>query len=99
MEYLEYDCGTPSCVAGWAAALALATSHLPNGLNVERQASEWLELPYRWAINHLFYPSDYIGHYFADVQPRDAAAVLRYVASLESLEKADDEKFKTLWGK
>lgn len=97
MDFLYYDCGTPSCIAGWAAAQALATSRLPDELNVERTAAEWLDLPYRWAMKHLFYPSDYVGFHFADVQPRDAAAVLRYVAEIGEVENVDDAILGKLW--
>lgn len=97
MDFLYYDCGTPSCIAGWAAAQALATSRLPYDTNVERKASEWLELPFRWAMKHLFYPRLDLPYSYAGVQPKNAAAVLRYVATLDNLEKVDNEKMLRLW--
>ena len=82
LNYLKYDCGTPACIAGWSAALALRTSRIPNDVHVERTAADWLELDYEWVRHKLFYPdmclpSDVM---YEDVTPQWAAGVVRAVA-------------------
>lgn len=83
LNYLRYECGTPACIAGWAAALALRTSHLPNDIHIERTAADWLGLDHNMAYNRLFYPDRFLppGAQYEDVGPKWAAEVLRTMAN------------------
>lgn len=95
MDYTEYDCGTPSCIAGWACAMKLATSKIPNDVTVERPASEWLGVDHHWAMENLFYPTQHIHYSYISVKPAQAAEVLRTVA--KAGDKYQNLNMKKVW--
>jgi hypothetical protein len=94
MNYEEYKCGAPACIAGWGAALALNTNVLDTKLDLLAIAATWMGLPRDWARTNLFYPGDgpleridswqhEEGLTYDNITPKAAADVLRNLAELE----------------
>lgn len=84
----KHHCGTPSCIAGWAAHLSGAHHTLPS-----EAASDWLGIRFEWA-GSLYVPA--LMRTLAEITPAEAAAALRKVAQAGS----DYEKLTVtdLWG-
>jgi len=94
MSYVVFDCGTPACIAGWAASCATGRSIL-NGTPIISTAAAWLDVPGGWAHSNLFYPDMAMEHLFNDynydrVTPKVAAALLRELASKDKLPDGDE---------
>jgi hypothetical protein len=94
MNYEEYRCGAPACIAGWGAALALNTNLLDPKLDLLLIAATWMDLPRDWARRNLFYPGDGPlemitswqpddGLTYDSITPKAAADVLRSLAALD----------------
>ena len=80
MESITHDCGTPACIAGWAAweASGRQSRDLYDiYADVEGQAREFLGIGYSEA-DVLFYPPFPV--IYATVTPTEAAATLRHLA-------------------
>lgn len=79
MNVLTYECGTPACIAGWAAwyALEMPETMTPINTNIERRAAEWLGLDYSWCMSYLFYPSAWL--FWDAIQPEHAIAALQNI--------------------
>ena len=88
MNKLVYDCGTPSCIAGWAAWEALdqpkvlKTKVFGDSDYIEKTAAEYLGLEYNSCnadkgCYRLFYPNTPV---YSDITPIMAATVLRHLA-------------------
>lgn len=103
MNYLQFDCGTPACIAGWATAQSLNVEVIPPGAWVEKIGADWLGLEFNWAYNHLFYPGrhlDAIGWDDCDysaIKPEMAARALRALAEYEEEPRESDMNF--IWEK
>jgi hypothetical protein len=106
LDYLEYNCGSPSCIAGWACALKLGVTQIPPNANIEREAAEWMDMPHAWLRDNVFYPTgllrwpggkgeehDY--HSFCEVTPQRAARVLRTLA--DAGENYTQLNMKAVW--
>jgi hypothetical protein len=70
----RHDCGTPSCIAGWAVHLA--------GIDCSRsqvadKAADWLDLYFEDEAQDLFEPSHLP---YEAITPQHAAKVLRHLA-------------------
>ena len=94
MNYEEYRCGAPACIAGWGAALALNTNLLNPKLDLLCIAATWMGLNKDWAQDNLFYPGngplDLIDSWqheffltYDHITPKAAAEVLRKLATLD----------------
>lgn len=97
MNYEEYNCGAPACLAGWASALALNTNVLDTRLDLVQIGADWLGVPRDWAFTNLFYPSNSgLGPLaivdgwsesdslnYDHITPKAAADMLRNLAALE----------------
>ena len=87
MGELIHGCGTPSCIAGWAAWESAGRPEMmvaEEGYAIENEASDWLGLPHIVESSYatdlsfdLFYP---IGFGFDDITPKHAAFTLRRLA-------------------
>lgn len=77
-NWRHHNCGTPSCIAGWAAALSRGDTKGITGIpvHVSDIAIEYLDLDDEQA-HDLFCPP---GHDWESITPSDAAATLRLFA-------------------
>jgi hypothetical protein len=74
---LIHECGTPSCIAGWAAWESLGRPGIIEDIeDVIDLASQYLDLGFD-KYRHLFYPSNYSGNKYT---PAHAAFTLRLLA-------------------
>lgn len=76
MTNYNHSCGTPSCIAGWAAWEANNRHSVRNG-EVSSLALEHLEISQDIG-EELFYPH---GYSYNRQSPQKAAAVLRHLAA------------------
>lgn len=75
MNYIKYNCGTPACIAGWAAWYQLGKPEvLGDGVRAEQRAAEWLGIRLDWAMEHLFYPKWWVT--WEAIRPSDAVEAL-----------------------
>lgn len=103
MEFYRYDCGTPSCIAGWAASASLGHPEvLPGDLWASKAAANWLELDHEWAKRNVFEPCGPLeelhpsmANDFTQITPKMAAGVLRRLAEHEA--PPSDEDMADLW--
>ncbi|MBB3411264.1 hypothetical protein FHT87_005217 [Rhizobium sp. BK316] len=81
MTAITHDCGTPACIAGWAAweALGRPSGHLYDvACDLEGEATDYLGInPMKADL--LFYPPEEVGLY-QEITPSQAAATLRHLA-------------------
>jgi hypothetical protein len=80
MESITHDCGTPACIAGWAAWEALGRQRgdlYSIHTDLDAKAREFLDIDPLKAED-LFYPPFPI--VYATVTPSEAAATLRHLA-------------------
>jgi hypothetical protein len=87
MGELIHGCGTPSCIAGWAAWEKAGRPEMivaKEGYATENEASDWLGLPHivespddNDLSFDLFYP---LGFSFEKITPKHAAFTLRHLA-------------------
>lgn len=93
MRYVTHECGTPSCIAGWAAWEAQGRPEYVQDPNVrdfysiERQAAEYLGLPTKGdntAAFPLFYPQTPSGkplESYDGITAKTVAKTLRHFAA------------------
>lgn len=78
-------CGTPACIAGWAAWFADGKPKIVkynNGFhNVRHRAALWLELDIGWTYQHLFEPFN-LTNDFSILTPAMAARALRKIVEI-----------------
>lgn len=75
MSSYRHNCGSPSCIAGWAAHLYAPESDR----NISAIAAEVLGLDHMWALNNLFEVG--LDIRYNDITPRMAATALRRCAA------------------
>ena len=83
MEYFVHECGSPSCIAGWAAWEFRERPEVMNGFFVQSDARVYLGIN-RASASLLFIPDHFIEAY--EATPAQAAAVLRHLANTGKVE-------------
>jgi len=86
MAYFRHDCGTPCCIAGFAAEHVRANAKV-NAKKETEVAREWLEIDRKTALS-LFIPDMHERHgvRLSDITPAMAARTLRNLAETGRVE-------------
>lgn len=95
MNYITFDCGTPACIAGWAASCSVDREVL-GGVQVVEEAAKWLGVDRDWAHENLFFPTEHNAQLrwdgevnYDNITAKVAAACLRELATFDALPTGD----------
>lgn len=95
MNYIMFDCGTPACIAGWAASCSHCRRNIRD-FDVVGDAAKWLGVDRDWAYENLFFPTEHNAQLRGDgevnydnITAKVAAACLRELATFDALPTGD----------